>query len=54
MSRTWFDKFWTHEDICPRLKYLLEDFDEVLELGDRRGYLNMEKIMKQDLYKSKV
>ena len=29
MSRTWFDKFWTHEDICPRLKYLLEDFDEV-------------------------
>ena len=29
MSRTWFDKVWTHEDICPRLKYLLEDFDEV-------------------------
>jgi len=29
VSRTWFDKFWTHEDICPRLKYLLEDFDEV-------------------------
>ena len=29
MSRTWFDKFWTHEDICPRLKYLLDDFDAV-------------------------
>ena len=31
MSRTWFDKFWTHEDICPRLKWLLENLDEIRE-----------------------
>ena len=31
VSRTWFDKFWTHEDICPRLKWLLEDLDEIRE-----------------------
>jgi len=31
VSRTWFDKFWTHEDICPRLKWLIENLDEIRE-----------------------
>ena len=31
VSRTWFDKFWTHEDICPRLKWLLDNLDEIRE-----------------------
>ena len=29
VSRTWFDKFWTYEEINPRLKDLLDNFDEV-------------------------